>query len=166
MNLTLFPTITKCKTIIVPIFRQDYGSQTFFPYDKELDNSILKGIRTEYIGLPNNPISPPESLAADLSLTYPLGVTGTIFGMRVTVARYFGITLVDDKNNNILQDYPIGALTQVQAGVGTTYIRRFNAKINLQKSFISILDKTQVPPSGSGVALIYSAFTFYYKPIK
>jgi len=164
MNLTLFPTITNCKTIVVPIYRQDFGSQTFFPYDKELDNSIVKGIRTEYSISPNFGNVPPYSILADLNLTMPLGVTGTM--MRIPFAKFFGINLVDDKNNNILQDYPICALTQVRLNQPTTYIRRFNAKINLQKSFISLLDKTEINAGLAGVDLLYSLFTFYYKPIK
>ena len=164
MNLSKFPTITKCKTVILPIYPADFGSQTFFPYDAELDNSILKGIRIEYINTPFSGTIPPYSIIANLNNVIPLGVTGTM--LRIPLAIYFGITLVDKNNNNILQDYPVCALTQPRLFQKTNYIRRFNARINLQKSFISVLDKTVIPTNLAGIDALYSAFTFYYKPIK
>lgn len=162
MNLSSFPTITKCKTLVVPIYRKDFFSQTFFPYDKEFDNSILKGIRTEYNFTPVAGSPPPYSIIANLNNTYPLGITGN--SMSIGISRFLGITLVDDKNNNILQNYPICGLTQPQIGINTNYIRRFNAKINLQKSFISVLDKTVINTILANIDAIYGTFTFYYKP--
>lgn len=166
MNLSKFPTITNAKTLFVEIDINLLTSQIFLPYDKEIDNSLIKGIRNEYVqsstGITN--IS-PYSYALNLNIVFPQFANNNIGQLDPAISAYFGITLVDDNNNNILQDYPLNGLNNptIGANANTDYIRRFNSKVNLQKSFISLLDKTQAGfLSQSDV--YFACLTFYYKP--
>lgn len=166
MNLSKFPTITNAKTLFVEIDINLLTSQIFLPYDKEIDNSLIKGIRVEYIQSSNGIIFiSPNSYALNLNIVYPQYANKNIGNLEATTCAYFGLTLVDDKNNNILQDYPLNGLNNPTTGANanTNYIRRFNAKVNLQKSFISLLDKTQAGYL-SQADVYFGCLTFYYKP--
>lgn len=169
MNLSKFPTITCAKTIIFQIERQNFASQTFFNYDAEIEGSLLKGIRFEFSIFNFIPLGSPSpySYIVDFTQTIPVQTAIiNILNLDDALASFFGITLVDDNNNNILQNYPLCGLNNPTTGANanTNYIRRFNSKINLQKSYISLIDKTQSNTSLSGIDLLFGAITFYYKP--
>lgn len=169
MNLSRFPTITVSKTIIVEYPNQNLKSQTFFDYDNTIDKSKLKGLRIEYSansGQIGSAPTPPTSLNYLATNFFP--VTGNLqYVADPIVCSLFGITLVDTNNNLILQNYPLNGLNNPTYGLfgtpNTNYIRRFNADINLSKSYISLLDKTFVFAPN---VYFYFAFTFYIKPKK
>jgi hypothetical protein len=171
MNLSKFPIITCAKTIIFQIERQNFTSQTFFNYDAEIDGSLLKGIRFEFSIFNFIPLGSPSpySYIVDFTQTIPVSIPSiNIANLDDSIAPFFGITLVDNQNNNILQDYPLCGLNNptIGANANTNYIRRFNAKINLQKSFITLIDKTVSSGALAGIDLLFGAITFYYKPKK
>lgn len=163
MNLSKFPTITVAKTIILEFPYINLSSQTFFDYDETIENSILKGIRIEYSG---NSTQIPATQVPPKSLDY---FPSSFFGSKPNqfvnapfICAYFGLTLVDKNNNNILQNYPLNGLNNPnEITPNTNFIRRFNSSINFSKSYISLLDKTI---SIVGNPYYYFAFTFYYKP--
>ncbi len=163
MNLSRFPTIVQAKNIGLQFLPDYYASQIFFNYDYEIDNCILKGIRLEYNadGVFGS-VPSPYSLNCNTQLVAPYKFLQ--FGLQPVVASYFGLTLVDKNNNLILQNYPLNGLNNPTTGANanTNYIRRFNSEINLQKSFVSILDKTVIPSFATDA--VYINFTFYYKP--
>lgn len=168
MNLSKFPTITIAKTIIFEIPQQNFVNQTFFNYDEALDKSILKGIRFEYSIFNFIPLGSPSpySLIVDFATLYNKPASTNILNLDDSLSSFFGITLVDNNNNNILQDYPLSGLNNPTVGINsnTNYIRRFNTKIDLQKSYITLIDKTQINGALSGVDIVFGAITFYYKP--
>lgn len=164
MNLSRFPTIVCCKTIILEFPFQNLRSQTFFNFDAEIDKSILKGIRIEYAGnstqIPATAV-PPKSMDYQASNFFSYS-GGSQFVCAPFICGYFGITLVDKKNNNVLQNYPLNGLNNPnEITPNTNYIRRFNTEIDFSKSYISLLDKTITI---IGQPYYYFSLTFYYKP--
>lgn len=163
MNLSKFPTIVRAKNIGIQFLPEYYSSQVFFNYDYEIENSILKGVRLEYNadGV-SGTVPPPYSLNFDTQTVAPYKFLQ--FGLQPLTAVYFGLTLVDRNNNLILQNYPLNALNNPTTGANanTNFIRRFNTEIDLQKSFVSLIDKTLIPTFATDA--VYINFTFYYKP--
>lgn len=164
MNLSKFPTITVAKTITLGYNQSNSASQVFFNFDYAIDNSILKGIRFEFGDNSASGVitpTPPASIRYNPLNFYSNNpsVAGVVIGS------YFGITLVDKKNNIILNNYPINGLNNPDLSLpNTNFIRRFNSEIDLSKSFISLIDKTQAPLIFVFFDQWNLSFTFYYKP--
>jgi len=131
--------------------------KVFFDYDKEINESILKGIRFEPYGLLGK--YRPESLQYTPIAPPPFSVK---VANAKNDARLFSITLVDKNNNVILDKYPLAALIIPDDELARNYsfIRRFSTLIDLSKCYISLIDPTFILPPAT---IIDFNFTFYYK---
>lgn len=166
MNLTRFPTITLAKLVLIPYEEQFAASQFYFNYDETIQKSKLKGIRYEQTKDARvNPGAtiPPISMSYNVSQIFGTNYLTPALASPL-IASYFGITLVDMSNNIILNNYPILGLTNPDTvNPNTNYIRRFNADIDISKSFISLVDKTQSSTIFATYKTWFFNFTFYIK---
>jgi hypothetical protein len=139
LNLTKNPIVKFCKTIniFVPADTQA-GTKLFFPFDEEISNCKLTGL----IFNPNANFG-NGNISGSINNNLFAGTNG---------ARVTYITLVNNKNENIVNQLPVSALWTMNSS-GNITIRRFNNYIDLGKSYI-------VPTET--ISNLYYSFTFYY----
>ena len=143
LNLTQFPIITLSKTINVLIpANTPAGTSIFLPYDAEINNSVLKGVKV--------------SLA-----NYDVAIL--INGINVIDEediRRFYISLSNNNEQKIIDDFPLNGLTSLSSTNNRT-IRRYNCVIDLAKSFLKLNDDLT---AAVGIDS-FIPITFYYKPL-
>lgn len=143
-NLQKFPTIVRVKSVQIPVNEPLSGvSNQFFPYDAELNNSWIKGIRLELRNLTWNSI---------------VNSSGTPYNATYNLARSWFLNLVTHEGKTIVSDYPLNGLASPNATA--TFIRRFNLRCDLSKSYI----RYALPATPPGI--VHFSFSVYYKQIK
>ena len=158
VNTSKAPKIELVKTVKLLIDYPNTPLQDnyFFDYDREINNSIVTGIKVNY--------SPILSGGNSNFIDYLNTSAGQVQNM--TLNSFYDAAIVltlKDKFDNILVDkYPVYALAMKIVSVRNpwfTGVRRFNCEVDLGKSFVSILNKTLVEAT-------WISFDFYYKPKK
>lgn len=140
LNLTKHPIVKFCKTInlLIPT-GTSVGTKVFFPFDEEISNCKLTGL----IFNPN------------YNTGYNGNISGNLYGYNFanyTQGQSVYITLVNNKNENIINQLPVNALFNRNSS-GNISIRRFSNFIDLGKCYIT--------QSSIAYDYVYS-FTFYY----
>ena len=139
LNLTKQPIVKFCKTInlLIPT-DTSVGTKVFFPFDEEISNCKLTGL-----------IFNPNINAGTGNISGSLN--GKIFANSFQGANTY-ITLVNYKNENVVNQLPVNALWNMNA-TGNITIRRFSNYIDLGKSYLQT----------TGLLYdYYFSFTFYY----
>ena len=154
-NLSQNPIITRCKTIRVPVQKPtDALVEPFpFPFDRELDNSIIKGIRWEEASL--------RGTVANSTISYQNLPVNTRM-MTLQTAKKMMITLVDSDGRNILFNYPLvglaGKVLDLTGSQRNRVIPRFNCRLAIRKCYLINIASSAIPV---GDAMI----TFYFVPL-
>ena len=141
LNLTKNPIVKFCKTInlFVPV-NTTPGTKIFFPFDEEISNCKLTGLIFNV------------NISAGVGGNISGSLNGYPFANGAGQAVYMYITLVNNKNENIVNQLPVNALWNRNSS-GNLTIRRFSTYIDLGKCYI-------VPSFLTGG--LYYSFTFYY----
>jgi len=157
-NLTFQPREVKRKVVKVQIESFTVGGIYFFPYDEEIDRSLILGIR--FIAADPS-ADPGENAIQSWALGDPQIVT---YGDALNMF----IVLVNKENEQVMQPYPVIGLYgsrlsrpagAAPAGIQSRVYPKFYLRLSLTKCYLKGLPGTV---TGANSAL----FEFVYKPIQ